>query len=272
MYMVLKQLFNSCVAHKQNRESSHFEKTKYGKTIRALKNSHKGEKCFVIGNGPSLTTEDLNRLQDSGIPTFAMNRVFKFFPQTKWRPTFYISEDILILKDTILDVEAIPSEITFIPVNLHWYENVDVKGAQYFWMDYNSELKESFGLSLDCAHVVRCRGTVTSTCIQFAVYMGFTEIYLLGIDHNYSKFIDMNGNVVEDKSVKDYFIDNYDTDIKDQVVHDMRAPTLAFCDIEQLSRKLGTFRVFNTTRGGKLEVFERMSFDEVLMNHVKYLR
>ena len=263
--MLIKRLQASLTARKQNRDSQHFETTQYGKAIHALKDSHKGEKCFVIGNGPSLTAEDLDRLQDSGIPTFAMNRVFKFFPQTKWRPTYYISEDILILKDTIPDVEAIPSEITFIPVNLHWYENVDVKGAQYFWMDYNSELKESFGLSLDCAHAVRCRGTVTSTCIQFAEYMGFTEIYLLGIDHNYSKSIDMNGNVVEDKSVKDYFVDNYDTDIKDQVVHDMRAPTLAFCDVEQLSRKLGTFRVFNATRGGKLEVFERVNFDAIII-------
>ena len=262
--MVLKRAKASLTARKQTRDSRHFETTKYGRVIAALKDSHKGERCFVIGNGPSLTAEDLNRLQDSEIPTFAMNRVFKFFPQTRWRPTYYISEDILILGDTVREVEAIPSEITFIPVNLNWYEGVDVKGAKYFWMDYNSELKDTFGLSLDCAHAVRCRGTVTSTCIQFAVYMGFSEIYLLGIDHNYSKSIDLNGNVVEDKSVKDYFVDNYDSDIKDQVVHDMRAPTLAFCDVEQLSRKLGTFRVYNATRGGKLEVFERVGFDEIV--------
>ena len=185
--MVLKRAKASLTARKQTRDSRHFETTKYGRVIAALKDSHKGERCFVIGNGPSLTAEDLNRLQDNGIPTFAMNRVFKFFPQTRWRPTYYISEDILILGDTVREVEAIPSEITFIPVNLNWYEGVDVKGAKYFWMDYNSELKDTFGLSLDCAHAVRCRGTVTSTCIQFAVYMGFSEIYLLGIDHNYSK-------------------------------------------------------------------------------------
>lgn len=254
----------SIQSRKQSKDSQNFEKTKYGKAIKSLKDSHKGEKCFIIGNGPSLSADDLNRIQDSGIPTFAMNRVFKFFSQTKWRPTYYISEDILILKDTVSDVEQISAKIKFIPVNLNWYEGIDVKDAQYFWMDYNSEMKDTFGLSLDCAHSVRCRGTVTTTCIQFAIYMGFTEIYLLGIDHNYSKSIDMNGNVIEDKSVKDYFVDNYDSDIKDQVVHDMRAPTLAFCDVEQLSRKLGTFRVFNATRGGKLEVFERVSFDEIV--------
>ena len=262
--MVLRSIGDSLKARRQTRDSKHFETTKYGRAILDLKDSRKGEKCFVIGNGPSLTAADLDRIQDSGIPSFAMNRVFKFFPQTRWRPTYYISEDILILRDTVADVEAIPSEITFIPVNLNWYENIDVKNARYFWMDYNSELKETFGLSLDCAHAVRCRGTVTATCIQFAVYMGFTEIYLLGIDHNYSKSIDLNGNVVEDKSVRDYFVDGYDSDIKDQVVHDMRAPTMAFYDAEQLSRKLGTFLVFNATRGGKLEVFERVSFDDIV--------
>ena len=262
--MFIRRVNNSIKSRKQGWDAQRFEKTKYGKAIQSLKDSHKGEKCFIIGNGPSLSADDLNRIQDSGIPTFAMNRVFKFFPQTRWRPTYYISEDILILKDTVSDVEQISAKIKFIPVNLNWYEGIDIKGAQYFWMDYQSEMKDTFGLSLDCAHSVRCRGTVTTTCIQFAIYMGFTEIYLLGIDHNYSKSIDMNGNVVEDKNVKDYFVDNYDSDIKDQVVHDMRAPTLAFCDVEQLSRKLGTFRVFNATRGGKLEVFERVNFDEIV--------
>lgn len=262
--MFINRVNNSLISRKHRWDAQHFEKTKYGKAIQSLKDSHKGEKCIIIGNGPSLSADDLNRIQDSGIPTFAMNRVFKFFSQTKWRPTYYISEDILILKDTVIDVEQIPAKIKFIPVNLNWFEGIDVKDAQYFWMDYTTEMKDTFGFSLDCAHSVRCRGTVTTTCIQFAIYMGFTKIYLLGIDHNYSKSIDMNGNVVEDKTVKDYFIDNYDSDIKDQVVHDMRAPTLAFCDVEQLSRKLGTFRVFNATRGGKLEVFERVNFDEIV--------
>ena len=254
----------SIVSRNQNQMSKNFENTKYGKQLIALKGSHKGEKCFIIGNGPSLSATDLDRLQESGIPTFAMNRIFKLFSQTKWRPTYYISEDILILRDTVADIEKIPSKFTFIPINLHWFEDINIKGVQYFWMDYSSEMKDTFGLSLDCAHSVRCRGTVTTTCIQFAIYMGFSEIYLLGIDHNYSKSIDLNGNVVEDTSVKDYFIENYDDDIKDQVVHDMRAPTMAFCDVEQLSRKSGTFRVYNATRGGKLEVFERVSFDEIV--------
>lgn len=258
---MINRIARSFIARTQNWESKHFENTRHGKKIAMLKNKHKGGRCFIIGNGPSLTADDLECIHNSGIPSFAMNRVFNIFPQTKWRPTYYCSEDILILGPTQNIVNNMDAKMKFIPINLKWYEGVEINDAVYFMMDYHSDVKENFNLSLDCSHSIRCRGTVTSTCIQLAIYMGFSEIYLLGIDHNYAKAIDLNGNVVEDDSVKDYFMDGYDDDIKDQVVHDMRAQTMAFCDAEQLSRKLKTFRIFNTTRGGKLEVFERINFD-----------
>ena len=47
--MLIKRLQASLTARKQTRDSQHFETTQYGKAIRALKDSHKGEKCFVIG-------------------------------------------------------------------------------------------------------------------------------------------------------------------------------------------------------------------------------
>ena len=186
----MNRLLNSIKAHGQNWQSKYFEKTKYGKKIASLKDIHKGESCFVVGNGPSLTAADLDRIADSGIASFGMNRVFNIFPMTKWRPTYYTSEDILILRDTVNEVAAIPSKEKFIPINLHWFEEINIKNVNYFWMDYVSDIKETFDLSLDAAHSIRCRGTVTTTCIQLAIYMGFSEIYLIGTDHNYSKVID----------------------------------------------------------------------------------
>ena len=56
-------------------------------TMRELKDKYKGQRCFVIGNGPSLTAEDLNLLK--GEVTFASNRIYKMFEQTDWRPTYY---------------------------------------------------------------------------------------------------------------------------------------------------------------------------------------
>ena len=260
--MSLKHYYDAVSARIQNWQSKHFEWTLNGRKIKRLKGSYQGEKCFVIGNGPSLSPADLQVLHDHKIPSFGTNRIFKIFEQTDWRPTFYASEDIIILKNIQREVEAIPAERVFIPINLKWFEGVNVKRADYFYMDYSSKLADSYGLSLDAAHSIRCCATVTTTCIQFAIYMGFSEIYLLGVDHNFAKMIDKNGNVVTDSTIKNHFTEEYDKDIIDQGFQ-IDGATEAYMNIERLSRKLGTFRVFNATRGGKLEVFERVCFDDL---------
>lgn len=250
-------------ARKNNWQSKHFERTVYGKKLALLKDSHKGEKCFVIGNGPSLQVEDLDMIYQKRIPTFATNRVFKIFDKTKWRPTYYVSEDILLMKDAQDIINDMPVKGRFIPINLKWFEGVNIPNADYFYIEYNEPMKETFGLSLDVPHNIRCRGTVTTTCLQLAIYMGFSEIYLIGVDHNFAKMFDKDGNVVIDNTIKNHFVDDYDKGIYDQGFHVDNA-TEAYMDIERLSRKMKTFRIFNATRGGKLEVYERIDLDSIL--------
>lgn len=261
--MVLERILNSVEARRQNWQSKHFEKTAYGKKLALLKDSHKGEKCIVIGNGPSLEVEDLDMIHEKKIPTFATNRVFKIFDKTEWRPTYYVSEDILLMRDAQEIISNMPVKGRFIPINLKWYEGVDIPNADYFYIEYQEPMKETFGLSVDIPHSIRCRGTVTTTCLQLAIYMGFSEIYLIGVDHNFAKMFDKNGNVVIDNTIKNHFVDDYDKGIFDQGFHVDEA-TEAYMDVERLSRKLKTFRIFNATRGGKLEVYERIDLDSIL--------
>ena len=260
--MGVQRYIDALQARMQNWQSSHFELTRYGRSIAKLKDSHKGEKCFVIGNGPSLSAADLQVLHEHSIPCFGSNRIFKIFDQTDWRPTFFASEDVIILRGIQREVEAIPAEKKFIPVNLKWFEGIDIQGADYFYLDYSEELGDTFGMSLDAAHGVKCHATITTTCLQLAIYMGFSEIYLLGVDHNFAKMIDKNGNVVTDANIKNHFTEEYDKDIIDQGFQ-IDSATEAYLNIERLSRKLGTFRVYNATRGGKLEVYERVDFDKL---------
>ncbi len=260
--MKLKHIQDAAEARMQNWQSRHFELTRYGRSLAKLKNSHKGETCFVIGNGPSLRAEDLQVLHEHRIPCFGSNRIFKIFDQTDWRPAFFASEDVIILRGIQREVEAIPAERKFIPINLKWYEGIDIRDADYFYLDYSEDLGDTFGMSLDAAHAVKCHATITTTCIQLAIYMGFARIYLLGVDHNFAKMIDKNGNVVTDATIKNHFTEEYDKDIIDQGFQ-IDGATEAYLNLERLSRKLGTFRVFNATRGGKLEVFERVDFDDL---------
>lgn len=242
----------------------HFEKTPDGMLLAQYANLHKGQRCFIVANGPSLRSEDLDLLHERGEVTFGMNRIYKFFSQTKWRPTYYVCEDELIAQSQQTEINAIEAKEKFIPIELKWYHNVAIDGALYFHLNYRQEDQFPFGFSTDIAHQIDCRGTVTFTCMQLAAYMGFTEIYLLGVDHNYQKTIDINGNVVVDPNAKDYFCEGYDADIKDVVVHDMGNNTRAYVDAQKYCKATGQTTIYNATRGGKLEVFERVNFDEIV--------
>ena len=253
----------SIQARSQTWMSGHFEKTIYGRRLAKYKDVHKGKRCFIVANGPSLRPEDLDRLAEAGEITFGMNRIYKMFDQTKWRPTYYICEDELIAQSQQKEIAAIPAKDKFIPAEIKWYHGVDIKDVTLFHLNYRDTQRYPYSFSTDIAHQVDCRGTVTFTCMEFAAYMGFSEIYLLGVDHNYQVTIDIDGKVVVDPNAKDYFCDGYDADIKEKVVHDMGNNTRAYLDARTYCEESGEHVIYNATRGGKLEVFPRVDFDSL---------
>ena len=245
-------------------QQKHFETTGYGKKIAQYRNKYAGKRCFIVANGPSLRTVDLTLLHERGEITFAMNRIYMLFDQTAWRPTFYVCEDELIASGQQKELEEVEAEEKFIPIELKWWHEVSVRDACYFHINYDEAKRYPFSFSTDCAHQIDCRGTVTFTCMQLAAYMGFSKIYLLGVDHNYRVTIDIDGNVVTDPDQKDYFTDNYDADIKDVVVHNMGNNTRTYLDAKAYCDSAGgKIQILNATRGGKLEVFPRVDFDSL---------
>lgn len=240
-----------------------FECTADGKKLRKYYNKHQGKRCFIVANGPSLRTEDLELLHAKGEITFAMNRIFKIFPRTAWRPTYYVCEDELIAQDCQAEINAVEATEKFIPIEIKWWHDINIDDALHFHLNYKDELRAPYSFSPDAAHQIDCCGTVTCTCLQLAAYMGFSEIYLIGVDHNFQKIIDENGKVVEDKTVKDYFIEGYDADIKESVVHNIGGTTRSYMNMKKYCDETGRTTVYNATRGGKLEVFQRVDFDSL---------
>ena len=253
----------SIQARRQRWIINNYKTTKYGNALKNFKNRHTGQRCFIVANGPSLRAEDLDLLDSKKEITFGMNRIYKFFEQTKWRPTYYVCEDELIIQSQQKEINDLQAEEKFIPIELKYFHGIGVNGAKYFHINYDEKKRFPYSFSTDIAQQIDCRGTVTFTCMQIAAYMGFTEIYLIGVDHNYQNTIDINGNLVHDETVKDYFCDSYDTDIKDIAVHDMGNNTRAYLDALAYSKRSNRIRIYNATRGGKLEVFERVDFDSL---------
>ena len=246
--MVQKRVSNDL--YRQNRDVV--------KKLESLKDIHKGERCFIIGTGPSLTIADLEKLHDEY--TFGTNRIYELFCKTTWRPTYYVNQDHTLIKELYTKIDAIEAELKFIPVD---YRNLlSGDNYRYFVLRHKDFFPNRAPFSFDPSKFIAQGFTVTYGAIQIAVYMGFKEIYLLGVDHNYSVYRDSKGHSIKQKKKAN----NYSKYISDLVLPNnlprIEETTIAYETAEVITKKMG-IKVYNATRGGKLEAFERRDFDSL---------
>lgn len=230
-----------------------------------LKGKYQGKRCFIIGNGPSLTAADLDKLQNEY--TFASNRIFKIYAETKWRPTFYACQDGSVLESIQDELKTVipQSQFAFIASNQYKKCGDFLKETpNVLWMPlrYIPPKKNIYNFSENIEKEIIEGLTITYSCMQLAVYMGFTEIYLLGVDHNYAVEFDADGNIVnENKGTKNYFGGEENQNVAGtppKVIEMSRA----FISANKFSKTHG-FTIYNATRGGRLEIFERVDFDKI---------
>lgn len=241
----------------------HYEKTAAGKTLAQYKNKYEGKRCFLIGNGPSLRAEDLTKLHEAGEITFAFNRIYNIFDQTPWRPTFYISQDEKMLSGCAETVNLLDLPVKFIPIQLKWWHNISINGASYFnIMPQQADDPAQFQFSDDIAHGIFNSSTGMYSAAQIAAFMGFKEIYFIGVDHHFRISQNNAGEIVVDDKVKDYFSEKYNQDKENLYIPNTEKSTLTYVAMKRHCDKRH-IQVYNATRGGKLEVFPRVDFDEL---------
>ena len=138
-----------------------------------LKDTHLGEMCFIIGNGPSLSADDLEVLHKNNVLSFGFNRIFLMFDKTNWKPDFYVSQDEKMLFNCQDDVNNLEISAKFIPLINKYFHNIDIKDALYFNMHSSIQGVPVFSDSVDS--YIGNSNTVAFSAAQIAVYMGFKK-------------------------------------------------------------------------------------------------
>lgn len=230
--------------------------TSEDKKLLELKNKHDGEKMFIIATGPSLRMEDIELLK--GEYSMGVNSIFRIFDKTEWRPDYYTSLDCQVMeqyvKDGVLDLENVAKRKCFmnsIIKNIcHSSKSIFVHLCYLNHYYHYGSLTFKYNSKLEC-------GTydfysVTHIAILLSIYMGFKEIYLLGVDNNYV-------------GSKTHFIES-DTDEKhdyDFAVLTQQSMDAGYREIRKIAEEAGV-KVYNATRGGRLEVFPRVDLEKVI--------
>ena len=62
----------------------------------SIRGSHRGERAFIIGNGPSLRETDLSPLRNEF--TFGLNRIYLMFPELGFQTSCLVSVNDLVVE------------------------------------------------------------------------------------------------------------------------------------------------------------------------------
>lgn len=227
--------------------------------MRKFKGIHEGERCFIIGNGPSLTIDDLEKLHSKNAYTFVSNNFFKLYDKTAFRPNYYVIVDFLNMDDSnrVFNDDGttyfISMDCKDYAVRLdHVYFFERSVWTSYDYYPYNPLFSEDIALSYDC-------GSVSYVMLQLAFNMGFKEIYLLGMDNEFPLLITHDGTLIQKEGADHHFYKNTNPT---QVCYTKDLFEAGYIYAREFCRNKGV-TICNATRGGKLDVFERVDFDSL---------
>ncbi len=262
----LRSLVNRSVRYVRYRvERARSEKGPTLKEWADLKGLYSGRRAFLLGNGPSLNETELYLLKDEH--TMCFNRFDLMLERLNWVPTFYSTIDDRVLLDTVDVVNKMSSvsERSFFP-DIHPFfvdfRSLIEKRSNVHWLFLD---RTDFSDQLPYCGINK---TVANVGLQILGYLGFSEIYLLGVDMSYS---------VPKRAIIENARDITAMDDDDESHFDPRyfgkgrkfhVPMLdeTFAKFEEAKRFFETrgVRIVNSSVGGKLDVFPRIPLLDVL--------
>ena len=228
--------------------------------------------AYIVGCGPSLNETDLSLL--AGKHSFGMNWIHLHYPNTNWRPTYWVMADgganvrvpAELWEEYVLTHVDNPDQKCFMRYDLA--NQIQSLRKRYQWPDNLTPLR------INCAHQHMnihslnlptawhlpsyCQfGTTSHVTMQLAINMRFQRIVLLGMDLGYK--------VPESKWDKDpnHFHPGYGNNFT-YPLEDKEETELYVFELAKHACIDRGIQVINCTPGGNLNTFERQSLEDVV--------
>lgn len=157
-----------------------------------FKNIHKGERCFILGNGPSLKEVDFSLLKKEYV--FTVNQLARRADYCELSANYHLWSDFNffdesnVTEELVLCMKAVNTSGNrvqcFFPADVKNFldEHGISKEVDCNYFKLRTNFYEGFNEKIDFTKFTPCLSTVVHYAILLAVYMGFSEIYLLGVD------------------------------------------------------------------------------------------
>lgn len=222
--------------------------------LEKYRHAYNGQRCFIIGNGPSLRQTDMSLLKNEY--TFGLNRIYLLFPELGFHTSFLVSVNDLVLGQSAEEMKALslPKFITWRA--RQWF--ADDPQAIFLDTDYTGE--ENF--SADAARRIYEGFTVTYVALQLAFFMGFQQVILIGVDHNFTTQGKANQAIVSQGDDPNHFAPNYFGKGYTWQLPDLEGSERAYRLAHEAYTRAGR-SVVDATVGGKLTIFPKVDYTQL---------
>jgi hypothetical protein len=175
-----------------------------------FKDIHKGQRCFIVGTGPSINTQDLLPLKNEIV--FSLSALYHHPDYEAIHPRYQVFSG-MILHPHYKENASVPAEIyseasskvksdilftNYKDIHLirdnHFFTHCNV-----FYVTANAPITNLKTEGIDLTRNIYGYYVIPELAIQIAIYMGFKEIYLLGLDHTWLR------EVLNDKNYEHHF-------------------------------------------------------------------
>lgn len=220
-----------------------------------LKNSHLGERCFIVGNGPSLKVTDLSKLKNEF--SIGSNRIFLAEEELGFKPSMLLSVNDLVVQQSVEELAALQ-----IPKFFSWRARQWITPDEFTHFIYTTYTTPSF--AKDARGRIWEGGTVTNVALQLAYHFGFKQVILIGVDHNYVDKGKPNSTVESQGDDPNHFSVKYFGKGFQWQLPDLKAWEDGYRMVRKAYESDGR-EVLDATIGGKLQVFKKVDYEALFL-------
>lgn len=254
-----------------------------------LKDMYTGQRCFIIGNGPSVKEMNLSALENEKV--FSVNQFCKTNIYKEIKPSFHLWSDerfFNIDSDDIGDLEIL-NDMKRARLSsdepIVFYKTTAESMIRKYGLDKCLNIKyyadritfdQNYRKDIDLAKYIPWFPTVVQYAIVIAIYMGFTDIYLLGCECtgilNFIKEKDKKntqGEYAYSYVLNEAERKNFSTSLKGRTsAQEFMGHYKVLNYYESLEKycRLHHVNLVNCTPGGLLDSLPREDFDRVITN------
>jgi hypothetical protein len=220
--------------------------------LQLLRDRHRGERCVIVANGPSLNEMRLGFLRQCDV--IGLNKIFLGLDRFGFYPRYYVAVNPKVVVQSIDAIRRLNC-VRFIGARAAREAAVEEDALTHIVATDHPPARFSTDLALG----IHEGWTVTHAALQVAYHLGYAEVALIGLDHRYQYSGPPNAENVLNGADPNHFSADYFGHGQAWDNPDLARSEESYRAAREQFERVGR-RIVDATPGGSCPVFDKVDY------------